>query len=762
MMLAYLPMFLGKIIFIRDVANWNLPARWFLREALLRGDSPFWNPHMGMGLSVASSPLYGVFYPPNWLFLLVPNHLITSMLTWQSFAHLLWGGFGMVFLARRMGANSTGSGVAGLAWSLSGFNTATWTAGLLLHAGSWFPWAALGFIGLAHRLQQSGRGWLWGVAQAAVPVAMLLALGELFLSISALGFAFATTAAWLLLAQKRDCAAVRQPKWIWFVAVVLASGLGVGLGTVTWLPALAGIHNTAREAVRFGTVSASLSPYRIAEFVAPNCMGEVSADYPASPWVGEPALLGFPLIFSVYLGASVVALALAGLGRRRWLATALLGLAVFATTLAMGRFTPVHRIVTTLVPPLASMRSPEKFFVMTVGWMSLLAGLGATRMIEAATRPWRRNVVLGGLLLLLAAAAGVLLPSARWAEHMRSGAFAGVAAVAAILVAGYFAPRRPRLASLAILLGVAVDLVVAGLPLREFVPGRLATDVPYAAQVILKDHKDFSTSPRLHVAAAAEAMAARSMRDDNMASIQAQSSRILSANLSIVHGVAALPGYDAAIPRRLNQLSAAARDSGVKAMRLAGVDYVVLPLEEADKAKPAPLGLVPMLEIVPNVWLYRVNNPLPRVFLSGRTEVTDDARLFGRLLSDDVLEGRVALLAPEAGARGLDGPMSSPGVCQVESLRNGDVWASCHAVREAVAVFVEQSYPGWTAQVDGRPAPLWRANLLMRAVPLQAGDHRIHLHYEGEGVRAGQWGSLLSLLALVGITIGARGKAKPR
>jgi hypothetical protein len=46
------------------------------------------------------------------------------------------------------------------------------------------------------------------------------------------------------------------------------------------------------------------------------------------------------------------------------------------------------------------MRSPEKFFVMTVGWVSLLAGLGATRMIESAPGPWRRNVVLGGLLLL--------------------------------------------------------------------------------------------------------------------------------------------------------------------------------------------------------------------------------------------------------------------------------------------------------------------------------------------------------------------------
>ncbi len=57
---------------------------------------------------------------------------------------------------------------------------------------------------------------------------------------------------------------------------------------------------------------------------------------------------------------------------------------------------------------------------------------------------------------------------------------------------------------------------------------------------------------------------------------------------------------------------------------------------------------------------------------------------------------------------------------------------------------------GWSATIDGIDAPLIRANYILRAVPISAGDHEVVLHYEPVGAkRAGMvsgFGSLLLLL----------------
>jgi hypothetical protein len=59
--------------------------------------------------------------------------------------------------------------------------------------------------------------------------------------------------------------------------------------------------------------------------------------------------------------------------------------------------------------------------------------------------------------------------------------------------------------------------------------------------------------------------------------------------------------------------------------------------------------------------------------------------------------------------------------------------------------------------VDGQPAESWRANLVMRALPLEAGTHRIVLTYHTPGLALGGAVSLLCLLLLGGCwTLGRR------
>ena len=78
---------------------------------------------------------------------------------------------------------------------------------------------------------------------------------------------------------------------------------------------------------------------------------------------------------------------------------------------------------------------------------------------------------------------------------------------------------------------------------------------------------------------------------------------------------------------------------------------------------------------------------------------------------------------------------------------------STSSSKEALLVLSEIWYPeGWSATIDGEPAEIIRANYILRALVVPAGDHEIQLSYEPKGVATagilGNVGSLLLLLFL--------------
>jgi hypothetical protein len=64
-------------------------------------------------------------------------------------------------------------------------------------------------------------------------------------------------------------------------------------------------------------------------------------------------------------------------------------------------------------------------------------------------------------------------------------------------------------------------------------------------------------------------------------------------------------------------------------------------------------------------------------------------------------------------------------------------------------VLTDAWYPGWEATVDGEPARVHRADLLFRAVAVEAGVHRVVLTFRPASVRLGARASLAGLVGLV-------------
>lgn len=64
-----------------------------------------------------------------------------------------------------------------------------------------------------------------------------------------------------------------------------------------------------------------------------------------------------------------------------------------------------------------------------------------------------------------------------------------------------------------------------------------------------------------------------------------------------------------------------------------------------------------------------------------------------------------------------------------------------------VVVVNEAFYPGWVATVDGASAPVFRANGLVRAVPIPAGEHEVRMRFSPSDGAPLRWLLLVTLLA---------------
>jgi Bacterial membrane protein YfhO len=62
----------GEVFIVRDHLDYFQPLRWFTAEELKEGRLPLWNPYSASGEPWLANPQTGVFYPPTWLFLVLP------------------------------------------------------------------------------------------------------------------------------------------------------------------------------------------------------------------------------------------------------------------------------------------------------------------------------------------------------------------------------------------------------------------------------------------------------------------------------------------------------------------------------------------------------------------------------------------------------------------------------------------------------------------------------------------------------------------
>jgi hypothetical protein len=148
--------------------------------------------------------------------------------------------------------------------------------------------------------------------------------------------------------------------------------------------------------------------------------------------------------------------------------------------------------------------------------------------------------------------------------------------------------------------------------------------------------------------------------------------------------------------------------------------------------------------------VYRNRSALPRAFLVPGYEVVktkDD--VIGRLRQPGFNPARTALLYDNPGFTPSGDTM--PGSADVTQFDANRIIVRCHANSTSLLVLSENWHPDWKAYVDGKPAPLLRAYLTLRAVALPTGEHEAVFRYESMYYRLGSISTLVGFVFFMAV-----------
>jgi len=99
-MLLFLDVVTGvNAFYVRDMMHYHFPCKKILREIVLSGHFPYWNPWFSAGQPMAANPAHEVFYPLTWLILL-PDYVYALQLL--PVVHIVIATFTMYALLRSM------------------------------------------------------------------------------------------------------------------------------------------------------------------------------------------------------------------------------------------------------------------------------------------------------------------------------------------------------------------------------------------------------------------------------------------------------------------------------------------------------------------------------------------------------------------------------------------------------------------------------------------------------------------------------------
>ena len=731
-----------RTYFFRDFGSAFYPLRELAARELRAGRFPAWNPYVFEGTFQLPTT-----YPTDLLLALWPSPVFAS---WLLTLHLPLAALSAYWLARELGARRLGAFVCGSVYALGGLALSCLNLYVFLQALALAPLVT----GLLRRATLSGGR---AVAAAAAGVAASVST----LAVEFVGQACLVGAVLGLLARPSRSGVARLGAALGLGATVAALPVALTLG---FLPeTLRGAGFAASE-----SMANAVHPAVLVQTLVPSLFGTPSAPLEAW-WGGRFFTMGLPYFLTLYLGPAVLALALVGgrgLPRREQLALLVLGAA--GLWYALGEAGGLAPLVARL--PLASaLRFPAKALLTPYLAIALAAGFGCDRL-ASSREAWRPFAVALGAMAAAIAMVAALVAAGPAALVSWSGVVAaqwprvaatilkdalpvlGLAAIAGLVaLAAGLHRARPAAAAGGIALLVVADLARAGAGANPQVAPSFFAPLPELAALHLArpdGGRTFSYPPATTAGFRSFLAHDRGPRTLGGFFVSRQALGPYSNVLDRVEmpETSDLTAFSPRPPElTLESLEPGRVDGLLPWLRNAAV-VNVLSLDRLAHADLEPLAEVPLGPSGLRLHAYRLSSSWPRSYVACRVVAARSREeALARPYAQDFDPARDVALEGAGGASCTAGRVERveavPGRDRHRVDADGDAWL----------VSRQSHAQGWTARVDGREAPVRRANGKHLAVPVPSGRHEVELLYRPPGLRAGALLSLVGVALVVGV-----------
>lgn len=707
---------------------------------------PLWNPYLFGGLPYVGAAHGDIFYPTAWLRWFLPTDTGMNL----GFAlHLVVAGWGMYGLMRTLGASWSGAVIGGLGYELTGIVVSLVHPG---HDGKLFvsAMAPILFMGIVHAVRDRR---LSGYATMALTTGLALQ-GHPQTSYYLMVAAAIWGALWVFGPDGPAGAA----RWRVILGAVGAVGLGVGLYAVYALPMAEYVPYSPRAEGGVSTgwehaTSFSLPPEELLGVVLPQIDGMVTPTY-----FGRNGLR----LHSEYLGPVLLILAVIGMAGSERRRTRLAMLVIGATFLlvSLGGHTPFFRLWYAVMPMTGRLRAPGQAFFLVAMPLAYFAGTGIERLLRGeaarARLAWTAGIVA---VLALLGVVGVLQ-----AVSEDIGRGSGLEGFAERAVAN--APAL-RLDSLRLLAMVLAGATAVWLTIQRKLAGVGAVAViglALWADLWFVGRRYFVFSPPARETFAPDPIMQRLQATKEPYRVFAPSAALGDLNpyprsWLMAAGIPTVFGYHGNQLRDFDELWGGKEiwrnqlNPGL--WQLFAVRYVLLSQPQDVPGFRQVMG--PIETRHGKSYLYEADTVPPYARVLTTAAKVPDSTLAATAGDPRFPVTRLAIYPDTASVNPakFDGQMPAPS--QINATVSGwepgriKVSLTGASANPEYLVIAENWYRDWRVTVDGKPAPLLRAQNTLLSVVIPPGAKEAEFVFDSPSYRTGRTISLASLVAVLAL-----------